>query len=110
MTLRWLTILALVVGLLECCTHPQKQATWVRGNIESGPKRMSQTEVVAVAQASAPEHGFSLSDYQPPSVSFNQPERLWNLWFWEKPPGHPGGFLLIEVDDKTGQVEFLPGR
>jgi hypothetical protein len=109
MTLRSLVILAVVVGLSGCSIHPQKQV-WVSGNIESGPKRMSQIEVVAVAQEFAVEHGFSLSDYELPKLSFYQPEQSWSLWFWEKPRGHPGGYFQIEVDDGTGRAELIPSR
>jgi hypothetical protein len=85
MTLRWLAISVVVIGLSGCSTHPQKQA-WVAGHIDSGPKRMSQTEAVAVAREFALERGFSLSDYQAPRLSFDQAEQSWSLWFWEKPP------------------------
>jgi len=109
MTLRWLTIFAVLVGMSGCSTHPQEQA-WVAGHIESGPKRMSQAEVVAVGQEFAVQRGFSVSDYGPPRLSFAQAEQSWSLWFWEKPPGRPGGYLHIAVDDMTGRAELLPSR
>ena len=109
MTSRWLTLLVAVVGLSGCSIHPQEQA-WVSGNIESGPKRMSQPEVVAVAQQFAVERGFSLSDYERPKLFFDQAEQLWSLWFWDKPPGRPGGYLQVEVDDRTGGANLIPSR
>jgi hypothetical protein len=104
-------ILALMVlaGFCGCSTHPQQQ-TWVAGPIDSGAKRMSETEVVAVARELALERGFSLNDYQAPRLSFDPREQSWRLGFWEKPPGHPGGYLQIAVDDRTGRAELLPSR
>jgi hypothetical protein len=71
---------------------------------------MSQAEVVAVGQEFVVERGFSLSDYQPPRLSFDQAEQSWSLWFWEKPPGRPGGYLQIEVDDRTRRAKLMPSR
>jgi len=87
----------------------------VADDIKPEPTRMSQAEVVTVAQQFAGERGFRLSGYQRPRLSLYpgdkfQPEKVWSLWFWEKPPYHPGGYLLINVDDKTGRAELIPSR
>lgn len=109
MKAQWLAIFLVVAGMSGGCTHPQKQG-WLRGNIAPGPKRMSEPEVLAVAQHFATEQGFSVNDYERPRLSFSRESESWGLWFWEKPPYHPGGYLLIKVDDRTGRAELHPSR
>jgi hypothetical protein len=101
-------------GLVGCATSPPPQA-WVSDDIKPGPTRMSQSEVVTAAQQFATERGFRLSHYERPRLSLYlgdefQPGKVWGLWFWENSPYHPGGYLLINVDDKTGRAELMPSR
>jgi len=103
----------MMFGVSACSTHPQK--AWVPVNIAPVPTSLTQAEAVTVAQHFATENGFRLADYQRPELSLwpgdeSRPEKSWTVWFWDKPPGHPGGYLWINVDDKTRRAELMPSR
>ena len=69
---------------------------------------LTNEEATKTAVAVAQKAGYRLDDYQSPKVSFDSKEMRWSIFFDHKPPGFPGGYISIWVDDKTGAGTLLP--
>ena len=87
-----LFILALLLG--GCVTRPSAHLT--------------NEEVTKTAVAVAQKAGYRLDDYQSPKMMFDSKRMGWSIFFDRKPPGVPGGYISIWVDDKTGAGTILP--
>jgi len=70
--------------------------------------RLTKPEVEQIAVAVAQKAGEHLEDYQAPRVSFDSRQQKWFVMFDQKPPGVPGGYVFISVDDKSGVGTLIP--
>ena len=69
---------------------------------------LNQKEATQTAVAVAQKAGYRLDEYQSPTVVFDSKERGWRFYFDHKPPGFPGGYIRVFIDDKTGDGKLLP--
>lgn len=72
--------------------------------------RLSGSEVVAIAVATATRDGDDLKDYGDPhlGLSFREGRLVWYVSFYRL-PGAPGMFFTVEIDDATKQAVVHPG-
>jgi len=69
---------------------------------------LTKKEVTQTATAVVQKSGYRLDDYQAPKVIFHPEDMRWSIYFEQKPPGDPGGYVCIFVDDKTGVGKLVP--
>ena len=74
----------------------------------SAPPRLASEQVLEIATAVAQKAGNHLEEYQAPRATFDSHERKWSVYWDRKPPGNPGGYIWISVDDKTGDARLIP--
>jgi hypothetical protein len=84
------------VMLLAGCSHSSK---------------MSQEDVVRLANRAAADAGYKLTDYKAPEAryEFTKKDKTWSVFFDGKAP-MPGNHFLVCVDDKTGKTQVMPGE
>lgn len=82
------------------------------GCARSTSTRMSQQEVVRVANRAAADTGYKIADYKEPEARFEfvQKNGSWTVFFEQKPPAPPGGHFQVWVDDKTSKTQVLLGE
>jgi hypothetical protein len=68
-------------------------------------------EIVQTAIAFAQKSGCHLDDYRAPNL-WGYDSRFGDWWvvFREKPPEHPGGDIIVSIDDSSGVPQFIPTR
>jgi hypothetical protein len=76
--------------------------------------RMSQAEVIRVADAAARRAGYRLHDYSRTAPSFDRELKMWVIIYDKHPDKNGmtevGAHFFINVDDATGKAEHQPGR
>jgi hypothetical protein len=74
--------------------------------------RMSQQDVVRVANRAASEAGYKVADYKEPEAHFEfvRKDGSWTVFFVRKPPTPAGGHFQVWVDDKTSKTQVMPGE
>ena len=72
--------------------------------------KLTEKEAIQVAVSFAQKSAHQIDYYRAPRASYSARSKDWWVWFYEKPPGHPGGDMIISVDDLTGAAEFVPTR
>ena len=87
---------ALFTGLLICLTTG---CTTTRLTIH---------QAAEIATQLAKKDGEKMERYQAPRASFDSQRKKWSVFWDEIPPGVPGGYLWIEVDDQSGTAERKP--
>jgi hypothetical protein len=92
--MRFVTPFVLALLLSGCVTGPSA--------------RLTQKDVIQTAEAVAQKAGNKLDEYQPPKVHFDSNEMRWSVYFDHKPPGFPGGYICVFVDDKSGDGRLIP--
>jgi len=73
-------------------------------------KRLTQREVTQIAIAFAQRSGLDLDNHRAPRADFQPALGNWWVMFSEKPPGHPGGDIIVLVNDTNGVAELFPSR
>lgn len=69
---------------------------------------LTQNDVTKTAVVLAQKAGYRLDEYQSPNVHFDSQGMRWSVYFEHKPPGLPGGYICVFVDDKTGDGKLIP--
>ena len=87
----------LILVFLAGCVHTASESP-----------RLASKKVLEIAAVEARMAGNNLSEYQTPSVTFDSKEKQWSVYWDRKPPGFPGGYICIYVDDKTGDAKLIP--
>ena len=76
--------------------------------------RMSQADVIRVADAAVRRAGYKLRDYSRSAPSFNRELKMWVIIYDKHPDKNGmtevGAHFFINVDDATGKAEHQPGR
>jgi hypothetical protein len=90
------TIVALALMFVSCASRQAFSA------------RLTKREAVRIAITTAQKAGDRLDAYEAPRVDFDPTKKQWSVFFEHKPPGFPGGYISILVDDKSGVGTHLP--
>lgn len=85
-----------VLLLVGCASHRVASA------------RLTEHEVIQIATQVAQKAGEQFDGYQAPSATFNPQGRHWSVFWEHKPPGFPGGYIFVSVDDKSGVGTLVP--
>lgn len=64
-------------------------------------------EIVQIAVAVAQKSGCHLDDYKAPRPNYDPRFGDWWVMFPQKPPGFPGGDIIVSVDDSSGVAKFI---
>jgi len=79
-----------------------------------GAPRMSQAEVIRVADAAARRAGYNLSEYSRSAPSLDRELKMWIITYDKHPDKNGmtevGAHFFINVDDGTGKAGHQPGR
>jgi hypothetical protein len=80
------------------------------GCASSQPRRLSKSQVIAIAQRTGIEHGQGLQGYRAPDIFFNARDKTWYVSFSPKKAyrdRYPwaAGFG-VEVSDQTGNTTY----
>ena len=54
--------------------------------------------------------GIKLDDYVLSTAQFDARKGVWQLFYYHKPPGVPGGHFTIYVNDETKATQFIGAR
>jgi len=74
------------------------------------PHKLTQEQVKALADETARGKEIKLDDYVLGTAQFDARKGVWQLFYYHKPPGFPGGHFAVYVDDKTRATRFIGGR
>jgi hypothetical protein len=67
-------------------------------------------EAKQIAVLFAQKSGRDLGGYKLSQAYYESRFRDWWIIFQEKPPQHPGGDIIISVDDASGEATLVPSR
>ena len=96
------SFILLVIAITGCATvtdHP----------------RLTEAEVVRLADAEARRHDYDLRIYQRPKVHYNytRKDNTWVAFYEEKPVNgmvHIGFDFTVDINDQTKEIWLIPGR
>jgi hypothetical protein len=90
-------------ALLVGCATPQR--------MQSHSPRLSEREVIEIAERAARRHGYRLADYSAPKAHFEfaKKDGTWTVFFEGRVP-MPGNHFLVWVHDRTRQATIMPGE
>jgi hypothetical protein len=73
--------------------------------------RLSENEVIAIANNAAERAGHILSEYDKPRAKFNfvSKDSTWTVFYDGKIPA-PGNHFMIWVKDQTGETQVMEGE
>ena len=74
------------------------------------PHQLTQEQAKALADEVARGKGIKLEDYVLSTAQFDSRKGLWQLFYYHKPPGFPGGHFAVYVNDETRATRFIGGR
>jgi hypothetical protein len=72
--------------------------------------RMTKGEAAKTATALVGHEGVDLQRYQAPQVRYDSTQHKWYVLFNQKPPSDPGGYIFVEVDDRSGVGTRVPSH
>ncbi len=74
------------------------------------PHKLTPEQAKALADEAARGKGIKLDDYVLGTAQFDSRQGDWQLFYYHKPPGFPGGHFAIYVNDETKATRFIGGR
>ena len=84
-----------------------------RRGANPNPARLTQEEVIRLADSEARRRGYDLNEYQRSGAQFDPADNTWSLLYEQKAgsnmAGSPKRFTMA-IDEKTGRTAVVPGR
>jgi hypothetical protein len=74
------------------------------------PHKLTQEQARALADEVARGKDIKLDDYVLGTAQFDARKGVWQLYYYHKPPGLPGGHFAVQVNDQTRATRFIGGR